>query len=629
MALLSLLDVSLAFGGPPVLDHVNFQVDAGERLCLLGRNGAGKSTLMKLITGDLSPDRGQIFRQPGAHFARLVQEVPADLTGSVHDIVSAGLRSASAHEEDWEREIRLEDLINHVGLDSHAEFSALSGGLKRRVLLAQALASQPDLLLLDEPTNHLDLASILWLEEFLLQEKIGLFFVTHDRAFLKRLATRIVELDRGTITNWDCDYDTFLVRRQDRLEAEERMQALADKKLAQEEEWIRRGVRAQRSRATARINQLQVLRADRRARRATVGNVRMSVNEAVPSGMKVVDVERMSFAYPDGKVLVKDFTTTIIRGDKIGLIGPNGAGKTTLIKLLLGQLAPTSGVIRHGTNLEVVYYDQLRAQIDDNKTVADNIANGNTHLTIDGRTRHVISYLQDFLFAPDRARTPARVLSGGERNRLLLARLFTKPANVLVLDEPTNDLDVETLDLLEDLLVEFPGTVLIVSHDREFLDEVVTSSLVFEGDGVIGDYVGGYTDWQHDRQKQALAAKKTGEGTRPTPSSPVSGPAAAGWNALTPTRSGRLEGKPLHPKPKKLSGKEQKELATLPARIEALEQEQAQLTAKLADPAFYKKEPQKFSDVKGRLDVLERDHAVAFARWEELESRGAGPGAAN
>jgi ATP-binding cassette subfamily F protein uup len=608
MALLSLLDVSHAFGGPPVLDHVNFQVNAGERLCLLGRNGSGKSTLMKLIVGEIRPDAGQIFRQPGAHFARLVQEVPADLAGSVHDIVAAGLRSASAHEEDWEREVRLEDLMAHVGLDARAEFSALSGGLKRRVLLAQALASQPDLLLLDEPTNHLDLAAILWLEEFLLQEKIGLFFVTHDRAFLKRLATRIVELDRGIITNWDCDYDTFLVRRQDRLEAEERMQALADKKLAQEEEWIRRGVRAQRSRATARINQLHVLRAERRARRATVGNVKMSVNEsAVPSGLKVVDVEHMSFAYPDGRVLVRDFTTTIIRGDKIGLIGPNGAGKTTLIKLLLGQLAPTGGVIRHGTNLEVVYYDQLRAQIDDDKTVADNIANGNTHLTVDGRTRHVISYLQDFLFAPDRARTPARVLSGGERNRLLLARLFTKPANVLVLDEPTNDLDVETLDLLEDLLVEFPGTVLLVSHDREFLDEVVTSSLVFEGDGVINEYIGGYTDWQHDKAKQAAAAKA------------AAGLAEAGPGSATPAA------RKSSAKPKKLSNKEQKELETLPSKIEALEQEQAQLTAKLADPAFYKKEPQKFTEVKGRLDALEREHAVSFARWAELEARSGEP----
>jgi ATP-binding cassette subfamily F protein uup len=605
MALLSLLDLSHAFGGPPVLDHVNFQVDAGERVCLLGRNGAGKSTLMKLIAGEVLPDTGQVFRQPGAHFARLVQEVPADLTGRVHDLVAAGLRSADQHEEEWAREVRLEDLLAQTGLDPQAEFSSLSGGLKRRVLLARALASQPDLLLLDEPTNHLDLAAILWLEEFLLAQKVGLFFVTHDRVFLKKLATRIVELDRGVITNWDCDYDTFLVRRQDRLEAEERTQALADKKLAQEEEWIRRGVRAQRSRATARINQLHALRAERRARRAKVGNVTLRLGEATPSGVKVVDVENMSFSYPDGRLLVRNLTTTITRGDKIGLIGPNGAGKTTLIKLLLGQLAPTGGTITHGTNLEVVYYDQLRAQIDDNRSVADNIANGNTHVTVAGRTRHVISYLQDFLFAPDRARTPARVLSGGERNRLLLARLFTKPANVLVLDEPTNDLDIETLDLLEDLLVEFPGTVLIVSHDREFLDEVVTSSLVFEGDGRIGDYVGGYSDWIADKKKQAAAVAR-----------PVAGLAEAGRGGLKP---GSATPATATRKPRKLTGREQRELDTLPARIEQLETEQAQLTAQLADPAFYKNEAAKFAAVKARLDALETEHATAFARWEELE----------
>jgi ABC transport system ATP-binding/permease protein len=596
MALFSLLDVSLAFGGPAVLDRVNFQVDAGERLCLLGRNGAGKSTLMKVIAGEMKPDTGNVYRQPGAHFARLVQEVPADLTGSVHDIVSAGLRSASGHEEDWEREVRLEDLLSQAGLDPAAEFAALSGGLKRRALLARALAGQPDLLLLDEPTNHLDLAAILWLEEFLLKQKISLFFVTHDRAFLKKLATRIVELDRGVITNWDCDYETYLVRRQERLEAEERQREAADKKLAQEEEWSRRKPSAQRKRAGARINQLARLRAERRARREKTGSVTLRVNEAMPSGMKVIDVENMSFSYADGRPLVKDFTTTIIRGDKIGLIGPNGAGKTTLIKLLLGQLQPTSGEIRHGTNLEVVYFDQLRSQIDDSRTVADNIANGNTHVTIDGRTKHVISYLQDFLFEPERARTPARVLSGGERNRLLLARLFLKPANVLVLDEPTNDLDVETLDLLEDLLVEFPGTVLLVSHDRAFLDEVVTSTLVFEGNGQLSEYIGGYTDWQDELKKQAA---------RPAPAAKQAGKPAPKPAAVAKAR--------------RLSGREQKELASLPARIEALEKEQAELTARLADPAFYKGEPGKFAEVKARLDTLEAEHATAFARWEELE----------
>ncbi|MBC8012362.1 MAG: ATP-binding cassette domain-containing protein, partial [Burkholderiales bacterium] len=470
MALFSLLDLSHAFGGAPVLDHVNFQVDPGERVCLVGRNGAGKSTLMKLIAGDIRPDTGQVFRQPGAHFARLVQEVPQDLAGTVHDLVASGVRRdadghPAGHEEEWEVDVRIEDLIARLQLPPETQFSQLSGGLKRRVLLGRAIASKPDLLLLDEPTNHLDIESILWLEEFLLTEKIALFFVTHDRAFLQKLATRIVELDRGVLTNWACSYDQFLLRRAERLEAEERQRAAADKKLAQEEEWIRRGVRAQRKRAGNRIEALYALRAERKARREQAGNANIKISIADESGVKVITAENVAFAYPGAKEpLVRDFSTIITRGDKIGLIGPNGAGKTTFLKLLLGQLQPTSGVLKHGTKLEVVYFDQLRAQIDDNKTVADNVSDGNSHITVEGRSKHVISYLQDFLFEPDRSRTPARVLSGGERNRLLLARLFTKPANVLVLDEPTNDLDAETLDLLENLLVEFEGTVLVVSH---------------------------------------------------------------------------------------------------------------------------------------------------------------------
>lgn len=600
MALFSLLEVSHAFGGPPVLDRVNFQVDPGERLCLVGRNGAGKSTLMKLIAGEVKADTGQVFRQPGAVFTRLVQEIPTTLEGTVHDIVYSGLRpNDDHHEEDWEREVRVEDLIERLQLAPTALFGELSGGLRRRVLLARALAGQPDLLLLDEPTNHLDIESILWLEDFLLSSKVTLFFVTHDRAFLKKLATRIVELDRGVLTNWDCDYDTYLVRRQERLEAEERQQALFDKKLAQEEEWIRRGVRAQRSRAQGRVHALLAMRAERRERREKTGNATLRLSEAERSGLKVIDAENVSFSYADGRVLVKDLTTTIIRGDKIGLIGPNGAGKTTLIKLLLGQLQPSTGTLSHGTNMEVVYFDQYRDQIDDNRTVADNIANGNTTVTVDGRSRHVISYLQDFLFTPDRARTPARVLSGGERNRLLLARLFTKPANVLVMDEPTNDLDAETLDLLEDLLVEFKGTLLLVSHDRDFLDEVVTSTLVFEGDGRIGEYIGGYADWVRDRERAAARAK----------AAPVEKP-----KALPAAKSAKGA------TARKLSSKELKELETLPARIEALEQEQATLGAKLGDPTFYKSEPGAFAEVKARLDALEREHAVAFARWEMLES---------
>ncbi len=602
MALLSLLDINLSFGGPAVLENLNFQVDPGERVCLLGRNGAGKTTLMRVIAGEMQPDTGDVFRPNGAVYTRLTQEIPTDLKGSVHDIVYSGLRNNDDHhEEDWERDVRVEDLIAHVALDPTAQFEALSGGLKRRVLLARALAGQPDLLLLDEPTNHLDLESILWLEDFLLSEKISLFFVTHDRAFLRRLATRIVELDRGRLASWACDYDTYLVRKEEVMLAEEVQQAAFDKKLSQEEAWSRRKPGAQRKRSGARLKALQAMRDDRAARRDRTGNVTMKLAEAERTGVKVIDAENLSFSYPGGKVLVRDFTTTLTRGDKVGLIGPNGAGKTTFIKLLLGQLEPTGGTLKQGTKLEVTYFDQMRAQIDDNKTVADNIADGNETVTINGRTRHVISYLQDFLFEPARARTPARVLSGGERNRLLLARLFTKPANVLVLDEPTNDLDAETLDLLEDLLVEYQGTLLVVSHDRDFLDNVVTSTLVFEGDGRIGEYIGGYTDWKRELEKRAIKAKAAAAETTKAPGS------------ATPAT-------PKQGKTRKLTNKEQGELEKLPAKIEALEKEQAELTAKLADPDFYKNESTQFAKVKARLDALEAEHATAFARWEELEA---------
>lgn len=606
-ALLNLLDVSLAFGGPAILDHINFQIEAGERVCLVGRNGAGKSTLMKVIMGEMKPDTGDVFRPQGSLYARLTQEVPTDVAGNVHDIVASGLRpNDDHHEEDWQRDVRVEDLINHVGVPPTQEFSALSGGLKRRVLLARALAGQPDLLLLDEPTNHLDLESILWLEELLLETKPTLFFVTHDRAFLRKIATRIVELDRGRLAGWACDYDTYLVRKQQVLEEEEKQRAAFDKKLAQEEEWIRRGVKAQRSRATARINALKQMRAEAKARRERVGNANLKLAEAERSGQKVVEAENVTYTWAGGKTVLRDFSITINRGEKIGILGPNGAGKTTLIKLLLGQLQPTTGVIKHGTNLEVVYFDQLRAQIDDNKTVADNIANGNPTVTIEGRTRNVISYLQDFLFEPTRARTPARVLSGGERNRLLLAKLFTQPANVLVLDEPTNDLDAETLDLLEDLLVEFAGTLLLVSHDRAFLDEVVTSTLVFEGEGKVGDYVGGYSDWQAELKKQA--AKRGSELARDP-------------DRREQARSHKDESAYPAAATKKLSNKERAELEALPARIEALEKEQADLTAKLGDANFYKTGGAKFAEVKARLETVEREHAAAFARWEELEAR--------
>ncbi|MDF9832386.1 ATP-binding cassette subfamily F protein uup [Ereboglobus sp. PH5-5] len=601
MALVNLLDINLAFGGPAVLENVNFQIDPGERVCLVGRNGSGKTTLMRVIAGEMQADTGVVSRQPGARFARLTQEIPADVRGIVHDIVSSGLAEV-AHEESWERELRLEKLLERMAINPRADFAALSGGLKRRVLLARALASQPDLLLLDEPTNHLDLESILWLENFLLNEKISLFFVTHDRAFLRRLATRIVELDRGIITNWDCPYDTYLARRQERLEAEERQMAAADKKLAQEEEWARRKPSAQRKRSGARLEALAAMRAERLARRERTGNASMRLAEADRSGVKVVEAEEMSFAYPNGKCIIRDLTTTITRGDKIGVIGPNGSGKTTLIKLLLGELAPAAGTIKHGTNLEVVYFDQFRAQIDDDKTVADNIADGNTTVTIDGRQRHVITYLQDFLFSSQRARTPARVLSGGERNRLLLARLFTKPANVLVLDEPTNDLDAETLDLLENLLVEYQGTLLLVSHDRDFLDNVVTGTMVMEGDGRVAEYVGGYADYIRQR-----AALDSAAALRAQQASPALGKKTSS----TPAKSAR---------PRKLTNKENRELDELPAKIEALEAEQAGLTAKLSDPDFYKSDSAAAPVVRARLEELESTLAAAYARWEELET---------
>ena len=604
MALFTLLDLSHAFGGPPVLDHINFQVDAGERVCLVGRNGAGKSTLMRLIAGEMKPDSGAISRQPGAHFARLTQDLPAGLDGTVHDVVAAGLRPADAHEEEWEREVRLEQLLDRMQLPPTAEFPALSGGLKRRTLLAQTLASAPDLLLLDEPTNHLDIASIEWMEEFLLAEKMALFFVTHDRTFVRRIATRIVELDRGGLTNWACDFDTFLQRRAERLEAEERQRAAFDKKLAQEEEWIRRGVRAQRSRAGARIDALKAMRAERRARREVAGTATIALAAADRSGVKVVEAEGLTFAWPGQAPVVQDLTLTITRGDKIGLLGPNGIGKTSLVKLLLGELSPTSGTVTHGARLEVVYLDQLRSEIDDAKTVADNIADGNAYVTIDGRQRHVISYLEDFLFEPSRARTPARVLSGGERNRLLLARLFTRPANVLVLDEPTNDLDAETLDLLENLLVEFTGTLLLVSHDRDFLDNVVTSTLVAEGEGRWTEYVGGYSDYVAERKRQGREARPArAASAEPTPAR-VAGPPAA-----------------RAAKPRRLSQREREELDQLPARIEALETEQAQLTAQLADPEFYARDVAAVPATNARMAAIEAELATAFARWEELEAR--------
>lgn len=601
MAIVSLLDVSLSFGGAPLLNRVNLQIDRGERVCLVGRNGAGKSTLMKVISGELEADKGQVFRQAGAVFSTLKQEVPIGLAGTVRTVVEGEGGSYEEH-NDWERHDRVERLLEQMGLPAEQDFAALSAGQKRRVLLARGLVEAPQLLLLDEPTNHLDLASIQWLEEFLLEWGGALLFVTHDRAFLRKLATRIVEVDRGQLIGWACDYDTFLVRKQAVLEAEEVERAQFDKKLAQEEVWIRRGVKAQRSRANNRIHALEKMRSERAERRDRQGKATMTAQEADRSGFKVITCEGAGFRYADnGPWIVRDVTTRIERGDKIGIVGPNGAGKTTLLKLLLGQLKPKVGLVEQGTQLEIVYFDQLRAQLDETMRVQDAVADGNTMITINGRTRHVISYLEDFLFEPTRARTPIKALSGGERNRLLLARLFTKPANVLVLDEPTNDLDAETLELLEDLLVEFGGTVLLVSHDRAFLNEVCTSLLVFEGEGRVVDYIGGYDDWQKQKARKAAAIAAADELAK------RAAKAAGGGGAGAPAAKAR-----------KLTNKERAELDVMPALIEKLENEQALLTTKLADPLFFKKPPLEVTQATARLHEIETQIATTYKRWEEL-----------
>jgi ATP-binding cassette subfamily F protein uup len=596
MPLLQLRQITLKYSAAPLLDQVDFQVDAGERICLLGRNGAGKTSLMRIITGEETPNEGELILPSETKVTRLIQEIPDDITGTVMEVLHSGLRP-DRHEEEWQTDVRLEDLAVEMQLPSDHEFSELSGGLKRRVLLGRALAGQPDILLLDEPTNHLDLDSILWLERFLLDAKMTLFFVTHDRAFLRKLATRIVELDRGQLTSWACDYDTYLERKAANLEAEEKQWAAFDKKLAQEEAWLRMGVKARRTRNEGRVRALQKMRLERSERRQREGTARIEIQTGSMSGQKVIEAKEISFDYGD-KPIVRDFTTTIWRGDKIGIIGPNGGGKTTLLKLLLGQLAPGSGTVKLGTNLQVVYLDQLRGQIDNAKTVAQNVAGDAETVNFQGRARHIHSYLQDFLFRADRIRMPAKMLSGGERNRLLLARLFLQPANVLVMDEPTNDLDAETLELLEELLLEYAGTLLLVSHDRAFLDNVVTSTLVFEGEGRITEYTGGYEDWI--RQRGALSVPAA-----PAEIRPVEKPAPAV----------RLEKGP------KFLKREQRELEELPALIEKMEADLSAWNARLWDPAIYQKQPENVPQLKTEIAVLEERIKHGYIRWEQLEEK--------
>jgi len=606
MPLVTLRDLTIGFRGPLLLDGIQCQIEPGQRIGLLGRNGAGKSTLLRMLTGEVEPDGGEVVFAPGVRVSLLPQEVPLGLAGRSREIVADGLPPC-AHDPEtpWRNALRVDQILARMQLDGEASFELLSSGMKRRVLLARALAVQPDLLLLDEPTNHLDIDAIEWLEQFLDSWDATLIFVTHDRAFLRRLARRILELDRGRLFDWSCDYDTFLQRKELALAAEEKQDALFDKRLAQEETWIRKGVEARRTRNEGRVRALEKMRLARQQRQTNPGSVRLQLHQEVRSGTLVAQAERISFAYGDRPV-IRDFSTTIMRGDKIGIIGPNGAGKTTLLRVLLGQLTPSQGSVRLGTNLQIAYFDQLRMQLDEDKTVQENVGDGYESVRAGGQTKHVLGYLQDFLFSPERARTPVRFLSGGERNRVLLARLFAKPANIVVLDEPTNDLDTETLELLEELLVAYGGTVLLVSHDRAFLNNVVTSTIVFEGSDV-KEYVGGYDDWLRQRPQVWPASAGPARGTSERRDSPAASTASA--SSPAPAGKGRL------------SYKEQRELAGLPTQLERLEGEIARLHQAMATPEFYKRPGPAVARDAAELQQLEQQLAAAFERWEALEER--------
>ncbi|MCB0101017.1 MAG: ATP-binding cassette domain-containing protein [Anaerolineales bacterium] len=598
MALISFQEVRIGFGGHPLLDNVSFQVERGERVGLLGRNGMGKSTLLKMLNGDVEPHDGVIARQQNVRAAYLPQEVPQDLHGRIADIIASGLIDTDFADDEhhWKRDNQVQKTISLMELDGDARFETLSAGMKRRVILARGLVCNPDLLLLDEPTNHLDIQAIDWLEDFLKRWGGTLVFVTHDRVFLQKLTTRIIELDRGSVYDWACDYPTFLERKEAMLEAEQTQNALFDKKLAQEEQWIRKGIEARRTRNEGRVLALKKLRQQRSERRDLLGKVKMQIGTEKRSGRLVIETENISYAYGE-KTIICNFTTTIQRGDKIGIVGANGSGKTTLLKLLMGQLQPQTGEVRHGTNLDIVYFDQLRTQLDESKSVLDNVGQGRDTVTINGRTRNLMGYLEDFLFTRDRVRAPITALSGGERNRLLLARLFAMPANLLILDEPTNDLDIETLEILEDLLLDYEGTLLLVSHDRAFLNNIVTSTLILDGSGDVKEFIGGYEDWK--KQLDENPASKTT--TKP---------------AQTTQTESKSESKPAI---RKLSYNEKRELEELPQRIEKLEEEQRQLTLKMEAPSFYQQEGAIITQAVERLDQIHKELAQAYERWGELD----------
>ena len=593
MALISLRNVSIQYGGPAVLDSVSLSIEPGERACITGRNGEGKSTLLKLIAGILTPDSGEIIRQPNLKVAYLTQDVPSDIEGTVDEVIEKGVSTSTetAHHPGAAL------FTTQLGLNKSDVFNTLSGGMRRRVLLARALASEPNLLLLDEPTNHLDIDSIAWLEGYLEKSRAACLFVTHDRAFLKRTATKVLDLDRGQLAGWDCNYATFLQRKQDLLNDEEVFWERKTKKLAQEEAWIRRGVKARTTRNEGRVAALLKLRNEFSLRRSQSGVSRLQLDSGELSGEQVLKIRNVDFAYPGGAPLVRDFTATVLRGERIGIIGPNGSGKTTLLNLLCGRLSPTRGSIAMGARVQVAFFDQLRAQLNLDATVLQNLADDKEEVVIGGIRKHVYGYLQDFLFTPDRARTPVGALSGGERARLLLAKLFLQPGNLLVMDEPTNDLDVETLELLEEQLLSYTGTFLLVSHDRTFLDNVVTSTFVLEGDGRVGLYPGGYADWLRQR---AAALKE-----------------AAAQSAAT----GESRASPAKRTSPRLSYKEQRDRSELPARIESLENEIAALHATLSDVSLYQKAPADIEKANVRLPAAERELEAAFARWVEIEDR--------
>ena len=612
MALISLQEVSLGFGGPLLLEEINLQIQRGEWVGLLGRNGMGKSTLLKLVNGDLYPESGVVSRQQNLRVAYLPQDVPQGFTGTVAEIVANGLEESSStvgsHADDvsWQQPLQVEQVIARMNLDPQARFDILSAGLKRRVLLARGLVRTPDLLLLDEPTNHLDIQSIDWLENFLKRWGGTLLFVTHDRVFLQKLTTRIIELDRGRLFDWNCDYVTFLKRKEGMLAAEQEQNVLFDKKLALEEQWIRQGIEARRTRNEGRVRALQHLRELRRERREQPGKVRMQIQAEQRSGRKVIEAKGVNFSF-DNQPVVCDFSTTILRGDKVGIIGPNGSGKTTLLRLLMGELLPLQGEVRHGTNVKMAYFDQLRSQLDETKSVLDNVGQGSDTITINGRQRNLIGYLEDFLFTRERVHAPISALSGGERNRLLLARLLARPANLLVLDEPTNDLDIETLEILEDLLLDYTGTLLLVSHDRAFLNNLVTSTLVLDGSGGVSECVGGYDDWQ--RQSQVVDPET------PEPLKPHRDASGLSKNKVQPQTSRKLTYKE-----QRFIEAQKRELAELPHLIETLEAELNRLTAIMAGPAFYQQDSTEISRFANRLKELDEELARAYLHWEELEN---------